>query len=319
MFTKANHIKLLIPRAALEVVFDECDRYDIDETGGRILGTYKKRGDELTIVVSGIIEPGPGAQRTRTYFMQDGAYQERVFREVEARDSSIEHLGNWHTHHVNMLRHLSDGDIQTYRRTVDHEKHNTDFFYALLVTERKKGKTGLQRYTFKNYVFQHGDWAIYEIPASALTLTDSALLWPIVAGAKSEAQAPSQRLKIRPPEGDTEVVKVNLVHDNEIVSDLYPQVKTFKSDELGIYWRGPVSLIDGSAPEVVVLQDASGKTPVFTATLRSAPGTLSRSIKALAKEEFQSCRAALIATERMCNTELFEKHSKHKRGRLWMF
>lgn len=90
MFTKADHINLLIPRSALEFVFDECDRYDTDETGGRVLGTYKKSGDGLTIAVSGIIEPGPSAQRTRTYFMQDGAYQERVFREIEARDPSIE-------------------------------------------------------------------------------------------------------------------------------------------------------------------------------------------------------------------------------------
>ena len=218
-----------------------------------------------------------------------------------------------------MLRHLSDGDIQTYRRTVEHEKHNTDFFYALLVTERKKSKTSVQRYTFKNYVFQRGDSAIYEIPASALTLTDSPLLWPIAVGAESEGPATSLKLKTRPSGGETEEFRANLVHDNEVVSDFYPKVKTFKSEELGIYWRGPVSLIDGSEPEVVILQDESGKTPVFTVTLRSAPGTLSRSIKTLAKEEFQSCRAALIATERVCNAELFEKHSKNKRGRLWMF
>ena len=60
MFTKADHIDLVIPRNALEIVFDECDRYDADETGGRVLGNYKKRGDALTITVTGIIEPGPG-------------------------------------------------------------------------------------------------------------------------------------------------------------------------------------------------------------------------------------------------------------------
>src|SRR5260370_32736166 len=157
MFTKPDNISLVIPRSALEVVFDECDRYDADETGGRILGTYKGRHNELTITVNGIIEPGPGARRTATSFMQDGAWQEQVFRQVEEREPSIEHLGNWHTHHVNGLRHLSEGDIDTYRRTVEHQNHNTDFFYALLVTERSHGKADLDRYIIKNYVFRRGD------------------------------------------------------------------------------------------------------------------------------------------------------------------
>jgi hypothetical protein len=41
MFTKAEHINLVIPRSALEVVFDECDRYDADETGGRVLAARR--------------------------------------------------------------------------------------------------------------------------------------------------------------------------------------------------------------------------------------------------------------------------------------
>ena len=42
----------------------------------------------------------------------------------------IEHLGNWHTHHVNGYPNLSGGDVATYRRIVNHELHNLDFFYA---------------------------------------------------------------------------------------------------------------------------------------------------------------------------------------------
>jgi hypothetical protein len=94
IFTKADHITLELPRAAVEAVFDECDRYDVDETGGRVLGTYKSSGRTLAISVSGVIEPGPNAQRTPTYFKQDGEYQEEVFRAVEERVPAIEHLGN---------------------------------------------------------------------------------------------------------------------------------------------------------------------------------------------------------------------------------
>ena len=164
-FTTAKDVKLVVPRRALEVVFEECDRHDTDETGGRILGVYEKDPKVLNIAVKGIIEPGPRAERTGTYLMQDGAHQEQVFREVEAREPSIEHLGNWHTHHVNGMRHLSEGDIQTYRRTVEHKNHNTDFFYALLVTERRRGAVGLKRYLFNNYLLRRGDPTVYEIPA----------------------------------------------------------------------------------------------------------------------------------------------------------
>jgi hypothetical protein len=127
MFTKADNISLVIPRSALEAVFDECDRYDANETGGRILGTYEEHRNDLTIAVNGIIEPGPGARRTATFFKQDGAWQEQVFREVEEREPSIEHLGNWHTHHGNGVRLLWGGDIEPSRCCVAHLKHGSIF------------------------------------------------------------------------------------------------------------------------------------------------------------------------------------------------
>ena len=59
------------------------------------------------IQAKGVIEPGPNARRTRTSFFQDGDHQTEVFRRIEAEDPSIEHLGNWHTHHVNGYPTLS--------------------------------------------------------------------------------------------------------------------------------------------------------------------------------------------------------------------
>lgn len=310
MFTKSDNINLVIPRSAIEVVFDECDRYDADETGGRILGTYQESRNELAITVSGIIEPGPDTRRTGTFLKQDGAWQEQVFRQVEEREPSIEHLGNWHTHHVNGLRHLSGGDIETYRRTVEHKNHNTDFFYALLVIEKKGGRSGLQRYIFKNYVFRRGDPKIYEIPASALTLTDAPLVWP---------GAGDPEVVEKPADNDEVAVKKNRVYDRDIVSQFYPKVGTFKSKELGIYWRGPIGIVDGSELEVVVIEDVSGPVPQYTVTLRNPPEALAGSAKKLGKEGFPSCRAALVTTERLCNSELFEKRQKAKGKRKWIF
>ena len=251
-FTRANNITLEIPRAAVEAIFDECDRYNVDETGGRILGTYMNTGQKLGISVSGVIEPGPNAQRTQTYFKQDGEYQETVFRKVEERIPSIEHLGNWHTHHVNGLRHLSGGDIETYRRTVEHAKHNTDFFYALLVTEKKLGQTGLQRYSFKNYVMRRGSDKVYEIPPSAVTLVDSPLVWPTLE-MHTGGQKSARSGEVQSHTFDCAVAP-DLIQDQDAISQFYPKVKMLQSKELGIYWRGPIPLADGSEQEVVVLR-----------------------------------------------------------------
>ena len=305
---KPRNVSLSIPQRALEVVFDECDRYDTDETGGRILGTYREYRNGLLITVTGIIEPGPAARRSATSFMQDGAWQERVFRLVEEREPSIEHLGNWHTHHVNGLQHLSTGDIATYRRTVEHQNHNTSFFYALLVVERNQGKTGLQRYHFKNYIFRRGDSEIYEIPVTGLRIVDAPLLWPAaVRPTLTEHVAPDVEFTVRK----------SRACDQDFLSEFYPKVGTFKSKDLGIYWRGVIQLVDGSELEVVVLEDASREAPDYTITLRNNSATLAESARSLAKKEFSTCRAALVAAERMCNAELYEGRRTKRRRKRW--
>lgn len=294
-FKKAKNVRVMLPRGALEVVFAECDRYDADETGGRVLGTIEDEGGHVVVKVSGIIEPGPSAQRTATYFKQDGDYQENVFRRIEDSNPEIEHLGNWHTHHVNGLRHLSGGDVDTYRRIVEHSKHNTDLFYALLVTERKTRKKGMERYAFKNYLFRRGDPHSYEIPDAAVTLIDAPLVWPIVDAAPDTAAGEQSERQSR-------------ALDQEIVKDFFPGVAPFMSKSLGIYWRGKLPLADGSTVEVVVVQDAAGAGSKYVVSLRNPSKALEKLAHAHGERRFASCRAGLIATERACNKELMAKH-----------
>lgn len=310
IFTRADDVRLEIPRTAIEAIFDECDRYNVDETGGRILGTYSNAGRDLSLAVNGIIEPGPNAQRTQTYFKQDGAYQETVFRQVEDRVPEIEHLGNWHTHHVNGLKHLSGGDIETYRRTVEHDKHNTDFFYALLVTERVPGRSGLERYIFKNYLMRRGDKNVYEIPAGAVTMIEAPLVWP------TTEQIMPRKKRIQPT--DSIIANADLVVDQDVISQFYPKVKTLQSKELGIYWRGGIILADSSVQEVVVLRDLETGGDC-TVTLRDPPETLEPVNKELVKRKFASARAALIATERACNAHLVSALTHKGKRRLWTF
>lgn len=163
-------MKVLIYSGVLDSIFSECDKFDTDETGGALVGTYKGSAmlGNLSIVVFGVIDAGPKARRTATSFFKDGEYQERVFRQVEALHPDIEHLGNWHTHHVNGLSTLSNGDVATYHKNVNSDKHNTDFWYALLVTNRRS----LGRYSMKHFILFRGDPAEYELRQGEVEVLD---------------------------------------------------------------------------------------------------------------------------------------------------
>src|SRR5437773_9698270 len=171
--SKKSTFSVSMARGVLESIFDECDQYDIDETGGRLVGCYRQKDAQYDIEVLGVIPPGPNARRSPTSFFQDGEYQEQIFRSIEENYPNIRHLGNWHTHHVNGHPTLSGGDRETYHRTVNHPNHNTDFFYALLVTARIPGGQGLERYTAKHFILYRSDPQEYEIPLSGVRIIDS--------------------------------------------------------------------------------------------------------------------------------------------------
>ena len=64
-FHATDKVRLLLPKAALQAVFDECDGFDQDETGGRVIGTFQEHGGKLASQVTGIIEAGPQAAARR--------------------------------------------------------------------------------------------------------------------------------------------------------------------------------------------------------------------------------------------------------------
>lgn len=291
-------IRIVFPEAGLQVVFDECDRFDHDETGGRLVGTYDEHGGKLTVRVTGIIESGPQAKRSRVSFFQDGAHQEGIFRRIESRHPEIEHLGNWHTHHVNGLPTLSGGDIETYHRTVNHQSHNTPFFYALLVTAKHNTTEPRLRYSIKHFVFRRGDKDFYEIPQRHVEFVNTPLVWPV-----SDSQTDHTDHSHAPsPPG-----RADRAYDSDIISEFYPGIRPFSSQKLGVYWRGPLELLDGSKVQVVLLEDSSGHTPKYSVALRDAPATLKDVAEELVKAEFPSARAALLATERNCNRALYQR------------
>ena len=293
-YYKAKDVRVDLPKAALVAIFDECDRFDRDETGGRIVGTLSQSRDAIVFTVQGVIDAGPRAERSAVSFFQDGKYQEQIFRELESAHPEIEHLGNWHTHHVNGLSTLSSGDIATYGRTVNHEKHNIPFFYALLVVAKSKTRDSLRRYKIRHFLFRRGDERVYEIPARHIKLIDTPLIGPRRAGRAEDGRAPGN-LGAEPQR----------VYDRQVLSEFYEQFRPFASENVGLYWRGQLELLDGSKIGVVVVEDSSSDSPTYSVVFRNTPGRLGATAEWLSQEHFSSARAALIATERRCNQALY--------------
>lgn len=297
-FEAAGNVRLVLPRRALVTIFDECDRYEKDETGGRVLGTYTDREGGLSIDVKGLIGPGSRARRSATSFYQDGEEQEHIFRQIEQRHPEIEHLGNWHTHHVNGLATLSNGDITTYQRIVNHKQHNTSFFYALLVVAKHRSGASHERYSVKHYVLRRGDRQVYEIPSSRIELTDTPLIFPAIDQVSVSDSLTTSKLK--------SVAKPERAYDRDIIREFYPGIQPYTSARLGVYWRGPIELIDGVSVEVVVLESNSSTPMTYSVALRNPPIPLKATAEELAQHEFPSARAAMLVTERICNRVLYD-------------
>jgi hypothetical protein len=309
-----SKVHIVLPKAALSVIFDECDRFDHDETGGRIIGTFNEDRGKLTLHIVGIIEPGPKAERSPVKLFQDGEHQEGVFRKIEREHPQIEHLGTWHTHHVNGLQTLSGGDITTYGKTVNHPKQNTPFFYALLVVRKNKTKDPLDRYAIKHFIFRRHHDDFYEIPSRQVEIVDTPLVWPLEddATVKHGEDAPKQ---IEPTARYTAHssasnlgARPERVYDRDILTDFFQDVRPFTSAKLGFYWRGTIDLLDGSKIPIVLVEDSTLDAPKYSLILRDVPKPLDEVAELLSKQEFPSARVALITAERFCNRFLYQQH-----------
>ena len=287
-------VRVEIAGRALETVFDECDRYDSDETGGRMVGHFSLEQDTLVVRPHGVIEPGPNARRTRTSFFQDGDHQTEVFRRIEAEDPTIEHLGNWHTHHVNGYPNLSGGDVATYRRIVNHELHNLDFFYALLVTARREGQSGLGRYAVRHYVLFRGDNEVYEVDPGEVRITDEATIWP------KDAAGVGDGLETNPDQMERAVAV--RAHDQQVLEVMCPSLRPRLSARSEVFfWKGPLPLVDGTEAglRIMEVKDDEG----FAYYLRVSPA--SAEARELYETPFRSASEAVRALEVRLNRAIY--------------
>lgn len=84
------------------------------ETGGVLLGYWSE--DRSEVVIMDVTGPGPNAVHSKTEFIPDDEYQDRMIDEIYAR-SGRQHtyLGDWHTHPFGE-ESLSYKDRRTLRR-----------------------------------------------------------------------------------------------------------------------------------------------------------------------------------------------------------
>lgn len=301
--SKEQEVRVTIYEDVVNSIFDECDRYDIDETGGRLLGFYRFNNNKLEIEVCGDIGPGPKASRSQTSFFQDGEYQEIIFRKMEAQHPEIEHLGNWHTHHVNGLDTLSSGDKSTYTRVVNHKNHNTDFFYALLVTSRNVGNK--PRYNIKHFVVFRGKPFFYEIPDSHIKVVQKPAIWT------GQRYNSSDNASINTDHTDNDAeLKLREIRlkDKEILFELYSDLKPFMSKKIGsLYWRGRIDLIDDTSVEILVLESIEADDPNYIISLTGDNANNFCANQNYSNRTFDSARQAVRFFEGDLNKEILKK------------
>lgn len=295
--SKKNDVSISIAHDVLEAIYDECDRYDVDETGGRVIGTYKQNGTHYDIQVLKMLGPGRNAGRSPTSFIQDGEHQERMFRAIEAKHPNIEHLGNWHTHHVNGFPTLSNGDKDTYFKTVNHHMHNTDFFYALLVV--KKNAHNNPRYDIKHFFFRRNDNTIWEIPHSQVKVKDM----PALLVSESIPTVPVMAAPVR----DHGPPNLERVKDQEFFSEFYPDLKALFSKSTGApYWKGTIELVNGSRALIVAMENGGNGKPSYSITTADENPALDN-VKAIYKNrQFRSARHAVIQLEKDLNQAIYK-------------
>jgi hypothetical protein len=293
--SKKPTFSISIASEAVESIFDECDKYDADETGGRLLGTYREEHGHYDIRVSHVLEPGPNARRSATSFFQDSEYQEKMFRAIEAEQPEIEHLGNWHTHHVNGYPTLSGGDKTTYFNTVNHKKYNIDLFYALLVVSKNIGEP---RYAVKHFVFRRDDNTVYEIPATQVRLVNA----PSPRTSERETNETPKACKDEPQAAPNP----ERAKDQDFFAEFYPHLKPFLSTSAGVpYWKGPLSLVDGSRAEVVAMENPAGRQLSYSIAYSCKNPVIVETLTRYRERQFRSARHAVINLERDLNQALY--------------
>lgn len=196
---------------------------------------------------------------------------------------------------------LSGGDRTTYHNIVNHQNHNTDFFYALLVTAKNDHGRG-ERYQVKHFIVFRNQRDEYEIPASHVTVTNDPIIWPqsdTTGTPPAPAPSPSDKHAER-----------QRVKDRDYFEDFHPEFQPFQSKSTGgLYWKGRLELVDGTIAQVAVAETVDDEGLGYSAAIKVDADILSDAVQHLTAGRYLSARAGVRKIENMLNKTIYK--SKH--------
>lgn len=124
---------------------DEANRALPFETGGVLLGYWSE--DRSEVAITDVTGPGPRASHSKTEFIPDDEYQDRLIDEIYARSGRRHrYLGDWHTHPFGE-ESLSYKDRRTLQRIAGSEgKGVLDPLMAVLASNHEAWRLCVWRY-----------------------------------------------------------------------------------------------------------------------------------------------------------------------------
>ena len=94
--------------------------------------------------------------------------------------------------------------------------------------------------------------------------------------------------------------------DHEFFSEFYPGLKALLAKDIGApYWKGPLSLVDGSRAEVVAMEDPDDRARSYSIASSSKNPAIADILEQYKQRKFRSARHAVLHLERDLNQALY--------------
>lgn len=138
------------------------------ETGGQLFGFYNSKGIP---VVCYAIGPGPHATHQPTLFNQDFDYLDTIGLAIN-HEFGLQHIGEWHSHHMLGPDYPGNDDVQTMRYTID-EMHLGKFLLCIGTLNGSAATVNAFTIYENNSVIYQNKWHIKALPSPYRAVIDS--------------------------------------------------------------------------------------------------------------------------------------------------